>query len=309
VLGVYTGARVDALTRVVGDDDAAGAGASRVTFQAAGATAYAVAVDGKAGAEGQVRLAWQLDIPPPRNDMFANAIALINGLGTSQSYTWSASKEPGEPAHEGLAGGRSVWWRYTAPVTGRLHLVGGGGFDSVLSVYRGSSVSALTRVAGARRMGIAPIVIDVDVAANVTYHIAIDLTDLVHGLGLAGLTWSSFPPRPPNDDIAKATLISGASGAVDGHDVGATQAEVDEPRTLSQPNSSVFYRWTAPSSGPYLFNTLTSDYNTDLWIYRGWGSSLASCRSWRTTTRRSSGGWIPTTIATSSDPTTPALSA
>lgn len=274
VLGVYTGTRVDALTLVAADDDSAGAGASRVTFQASGGTAYIVAVDGKAGAEGQVRLAWRLDIPPPRNDMFAGAVALTGGQGGSQSYTWSASKEPGEPAHEGVAGGRSVWWRYTAPAAGRLHLVLQGGY-TVLSVYRGSSVSALVRVAGARQMGIAPAVVDVDVSANVTYHIAVDVTDLVYGPGVVHLEWSSFPPRPPNDDIAKATLISGASGAVDGHDVGATQAEVDEPGTKSQPNSSVFYRWTAPSSGPYVFNTLTSDYDTDLWIYRGWGSSLA----------------------------------
>ena len=275
VLGVYTGTRVDALTAVAADDDSAGAGASRVSFPGIGGTPYIVAVDGKAGAEGQLRLAWRLDIPPPRNDMFANATVLTGGQGKSPSYTWSASKEAGEPAHEGVLGGRSVWWRYTAPAAGRLHLVVEGDY-TVLSVYRGSSLSALTRVAGVRQSGIAPAMVDVDVSAALTYFIAVDVTDLVYGPDVASLTWSLFPPRPPNDDIENAIAISGTSGAIDGHDVGATGGGPVEPYNRWGPNSSVFYRWTAPTTGLYLFDTLTSDYDTYLEIYRGWGTSAGA---------------------------------
>ncbi|HEX7744905.1 MAG TPA: hypothetical protein VF462_06555, partial [Micromonosporaceae bacterium] len=270
VLGVYTGTWVGGLTAVVADDDSAGAGASRVSFQGVGGRTYFVAVDGKAGAEGQVKISWQVDIPPPRNDMFANAFGMAGSQGSSRSYTWSATKEGGEPAHEGFAGGRSVWWRYTAPAAGRLHLVSQGDY-TVLSVYRGSAVNALTRVAGARQTRLDPVVLDVDVVAGVTYSIAVDVTDLVYGPDIAELTWSLFPPRPPNDYIANATHISGTSGTIDGHNVGATRSEPDEPGD----RTSVFYRWTAPSTDLYVFDTITSDFDTQLRVYRGWGTSLA----------------------------------
>jgi hypothetical protein len=268
VLGVYTGTRVDAVTRVVADDDSAGAGASRVSFAATGGTTYLVAVDGKAGAEGQVRLAWTLAIPPPANDMFAAAAVVAGSQGSAKSYTWSATKEAGEPAHEGVTGGRSVWWRYTAASAGRLRLTASGDYF-VISVYRGSSVGQLTRVTGARQAGISPIVLDIDVVAGAVYSIAIDVTDLVYGPDVAELVWSLFPPRPPNDEIATATPLSGTSGAVEGNNVGATTSEVDEPF-----GTSVFYRWTAPTTGVYVFDTVTSDFDTELWVYRGWGPSL-----------------------------------
>ncbi|MBM0226073.1 hypothetical protein [Micromonospora sp. ATA51] len=216
-----------------------------------------------------MKITWQLDIPAPPNDMFAAATVISGAQGTSKSYTWSATKEAGEPAHEGVPGGRSVWWRHTASAAGRLHPVASGDYTT-LSVYRGSTVGALTRVTGARQAGLAPIVLDVDLLAGETYSIAVDVTDLVYGPDIAELTWSLFPPRPLNDYVANATPISGSSGAVDGHDVGGTTSEVDEPL-----DSSVFYRWTAPSSGLYVFDTITGDFDTQLWIYHGWGTSLA----------------------------------
>jgi hypothetical protein len=275
VLAVYVGTSVDSLTPIVADDDSGGGGASQVAFAGAGGVTYRIVVDGKAGATGQVQLAWRLDIPAPRNDMFASAFVLTGSQGSSPSYTWSATREAGEPTHEGVGRGRSVWWRYTPTAAARLRLIVSTDY-TVLSVYRGSSVSALTRVAGARQAGVDPIVLDVDVSAGVTYSIAADVTDLVYGPDVTTLVWTLYPPRPPNDDIANAIAISGSSGSIDGHDVGATGSGFGEPYNRWGENSTVFYKWVAPSTGVYLFDTLTSDYDTDLWLYRGWGSSLGS---------------------------------
>ena len=275
VLAVYTGDRVDALTPVAADDNSAGGGASQVVFSGAGGVAYRIAIDGKAGATGQVQLTWRLDIPAPRNDMFANATVLTGSQGSSPSYTWSATKEAGEPAHEGVGRGRSVWWRYTPTAAARLRLTLSTDY-TVLSVYRGSSVSALTRVTGARQAGVDPIVLDVDVSAGVTYSIAVDVTDLVYGPDVATLVWTLYPPRPPNDDIAHAIAISGSSGSIDGHDVGATGIGDVDPYNRWGEASTVFYKWTAPSSGLVVFDTLTGDYDTYLFIYRGWGSAVGS---------------------------------
>lgn len=60
----------------------------------------------------------------------------------------AATKEPGEPAHGGNAGGGSVWLNWTAPATGTVQVSTlGSGFDTVLAVYTGDEVGNLTLVA------------------------------------------------------------------------------------------------------------------------------------------------------------------
>jgi hypothetical protein len=61
VLAVYTGTVLAALTPVAGNDDAPGTATSAVTFAATGGTTYQIAVDGFAGAEGDVLLTGSLD--------------------------------------------------------------------------------------------------------------------------------------------------------------------------------------------------------------------------------------------------------
>src|SRR5439155_4233869 len=59
-----------------------------------------------------------------------------------------ATKETGEPNHAGNAGGKSVWWNWTAPDNNSVTFTTkGSGFDTLLAVYTGSSVSGLTLVA------------------------------------------------------------------------------------------------------------------------------------------------------------------
>jgi uncharacterized repeat protein (TIGR01451 family) len=84
----------------------------------------------------------------PRNDAFASAEPLSGYSGSAHETNVLASKEPGEPNHAGDAGWRSVWWKWTAPATGQLAIDShGSNFDSLLAVYVGSGVGALTPVA------------------------------------------------------------------------------------------------------------------------------------------------------------------
>jgi hypothetical protein len=58
-----------------------------------------------------------------------------------------ATAEPGEPRHAG-GGGKSVWWRWRAPAGGDTIIATlGSDFDTVLAVYRGRRVGALTEIA------------------------------------------------------------------------------------------------------------------------------------------------------------------
>ena len=59
-------------------------------------------------------------------------------------------KESGEPDHAGDPGGHSIWFAWTPAETGQVAIStcnGFGSLDSVLAVYTGSAIGALTPVA------------------------------------------------------------------------------------------------------------------------------------------------------------------
>ena len=87
--------------------------------------------------------------PPgiPANDSFAAAITLSGSSATATGFNTNATKEPGEPNHAGNGGGRSVWWKWTAPSSGPVTLTTHGSlFDTTLGVYIGPSVNSLTLI-------------------------------------------------------------------------------------------------------------------------------------------------------------------
>ncbi|MFH1029357.1 MAG: S8 family serine peptidase [Pseudomonadota bacterium] len=64
------------------------------------------------------RLSLQAAISPPINDMFANFSQMAGETGQISAINLNATKEYGEPNHANNSGGKSVWWSWTAPVTG-----------------------------------------------------------------------------------------------------------------------------------------------------------------------------------------------
>src|SRR6185503_6704885 len=85
----------------------------------------------------------------PSNDNFASRIVLTGNTVSTTGTTVGATKEAGEPNHAGNSGGHSIWWSWTAPATGDVTIdTTGSSFDTLLAVYTGSSVSALTLVKG-----------------------------------------------------------------------------------------------------------------------------------------------------------------
>src|SRR6185295_18338288 len=92
---------------------------SRVTFHAVAGTTYRIAVDGHnsgiAASVGSISLHYYFASTPPANDNFANAMLLSGAKGQVMASNLAATKEPGEPLHVTSAGGRSVWFDWTAP--------------------------------------------------------------------------------------------------------------------------------------------------------------------------------------------------
>ncbi len=119
---------------------------------------------------------WLALPPPPANDDFANSFTL-SGSSTSASGTnVNATKETGEPNHGGNPGGKSVWWSWTAPASGEVALsTDASNFATLLGVYTGSSVGALTPVAASGGAGEQPASNFAFIAtAGVTYRFAVD---------------------------------------------------------------------------------------------------------------------------------------
>jgi PASTA domain len=191
----------------------------------------------------------------PENDSFS-AAALLTGRSTSASGTnEDATKE---------SGGASIWYAWTAPASGRTTLsTCDSDFDTLLAVYTGSSVAALDEVASDDDdCGDRSIVTFASVEGT-PYMIAVD--------GKGGATGdASLELRlaPPNDDFADALPIAGDTGSASGTTEGAWY-EDDEPLHYGVGWPSVWYSWTAPSTGWATFETCGSPFDTVLAAYVG----------------------------------------
>jgi hypothetical protein len=175
VLAVYTGASVLNLIPVVSDTSSGAYGTSRLLLPALAGMAYQIAVDGTHGNAGQVILSIRPAGPPP-NDNFANRTVIPGWEALLWDWNIGATKEPGEPNHAGASGGASVWWTWTAPASGAVSLTtDGSSFDTLLAVYTGSSLPALSLVASNDDSGGSyTSALTWNALAGVSYQIAID---------------------------------------------------------------------------------------------------------------------------------------
>lgn len=99
LLAVYTGSIVGALTPVIADDDDAGFYTSRARFSVVAGTRYGVAVDGRAGASGNLVFRWLLKpaepappriLVPPKNQLAregGTAVFSVSAADT-QAFQW-----------------------------------------------------------------------------------------------------------------------------------------------------------------------------------------------------------------------------
>ena len=274
-LAVYTGAAVDALTEIAsaGDDPSEECSpAGVVLFDAQADTTYLIAVDGAGEAQGDVAVN-VAPAPLPANDAFASAIAIPGASGADSGSNVDATGETGEPNHadesEPFA---SLWWTWTAPEDARMRIdTCGSAIDTTLGVYTGDAVDALTFVASndddASGVCAPGSVIRIDAQEGTTYRIAVDGFEAEEG----DITVNVAPlPVPDNDAFDGAVEIPGAAAQLTGTIVNATgQAGEPDHVGVSAPFASVWFRWTAPASGPVTIDTCGSGFDTTLAVYTG----------------------------------------
>ncbi len=182
-----------------------------------------------------------------------------------------ATREAGEPTHANVSSGHSVWFRWTAPSSGKVRFdTCQASFPALLAVYTGGSINTLLYKASSYyspECGQNSTRSSVTFAAEVgvQYRIAVDGVNYTQGefrLRLNG------PPN--NDDFEDRRQIARGEN-VFGANVAASK-EAGEPNHAGNTGGhSTWFSWNAEQSGPVIFETCGSDFNTLLGVYTGFG--------------------------------------
>lgn len=213
---------------------------------------------------------------PAPNDSFNNRIVLTGTNITTAGSNTNASKQNGEPDHAGNSGGKSVWWAWTAPSNGDLAITtDGSDFDTLLGVYTGSSVSALSLVASNDDHGVFVTGrVRFEALADTQYQIAVDgYSDTITvASGNITLTLVFIPepiPRPPNDNFASRIAVTGLPLTLTGTNVMATRERGEPLHADGYGDTSAWWSWTAPSNERVSITTAGSTFDTLLAVYTG----------------------------------------
>ncbi len=155
--------------------------------------------------------------PVPENNHFADRITITGSQGYTTGTNVNASKETGEPKHDGKNGGRSVWWEWVAPASGSVEIdTFESNFDTILAVYTGSAVNDLTSVASNDDYGgTSQSRVYFEAQEGTAYNIAVD--GWGSSSGSIALNWLLDPHTPavPEPELYSLTILVEGEGITD----------------------------------------------------------------------------------------------
>jgi uncharacterized repeat protein (TIGR01451 family) len=177
----------------------------------------------------------------PPNDLFINRTNLSGASGSAIGVSLLGSKEVGEPNHASNVGGSSVWWSWTAPSAGQLSLnTTGSNFDTLLAVYTGSNINALTlKAANDNNGNLNTSSLVFQAVAGTQYQIAIDGANGVSGT--ISLNWTL-------NTNAQANLSSNITGPTSVSIGGVSNYILNVNNAGPQSASNVIAKLTIPSN-------------------------------------------------------------
>jgi hypothetical protein len=209
-LALYTGSQVNALTQIAANDDAGNLQSFLTANVTAGQT-YSLAVDGTQSAEGLIQLNFNLQptVPGIINDHFVSRTILGGSSLTVSGNNMGASGETLEPEHTPTSiPTHSVWWAWTAPVTGVAVVdTQGSDFDTSLGVYTGTNVTALNRIGSNEDSGGPQSQVTFNCTAGTSYAIAVDGNGPAQGNILLNIVSGSTAPEIVVEQPAGTNLV------------------------------------------------------------------------------------------------------
>lgn len=213
----------------------------------------------------------------PTNDHFANATAVSSRVFDATVNNTGATAEVGEFSQVGCPIGRTVWYRYTPARDVRVTAdTSGSGIDTVLNVWRGTSLANLTAHScnddvspGTETTSRVP---EFVAQAGQTYYFQVGgYYDSGANTVAVGNIHTHVRVRPLNDDFAQATTLAGTGGSATGNNQNASKEPGEPAVTGNAGGGSVWWSWTAPSSGQVVVDTQGSGAQVDtlLGVYAG----------------------------------------
>ncbi len=236
-------------------------------------TFYAVATDSANVTSTVASVTLTVTAPAPANDNFASAIFLTGTTATATGTSINATKQSGEPTIAGNAGGHSVWYAWTAASTGKVTLTtAGSSFDTLLGVYTGTAVNALTAIAtnDDASSSVTTSSVTFTPVAGKTYYLAVDGYNAASGTVKINLSQAAPAVAPANDNFANAITLTGSAATITGAtNVNATKESGEPSHAGNTGGHSIWYNWTAPANGTVTLNTAGSSFDTLLGVYKG----------------------------------------
>lgn len=213
--------------------------------------------------QGALRTFIDANVARPVNDGFAGS-GIGGASGRVSGSNTDATHQPGELSGSGVPD-TTVWYSWTAPESGPTTFdVRDAAFDTTLGVFTGGLGSLSLVASNDDYAGSLQSKLSFNAVAGTTYRIVVDGFAASHGPFT--LSWAQNPPA--NDDFANAASISGPTGKIFGSNARST-GEPGEPSHAGVPDTSVWYRWTAPETGQAVFNTREAGFDTTLAVYTG----------------------------------------
>ena len=84
---------------------------------------------------------------PPANDDFSDRIAVVPGTILTTGSNQAATQQSGEPINPDEAGGKTVWWEWTAAASESVTITTlGSSYDTTLAIYSGDTLAGLSLV-------------------------------------------------------------------------------------------------------------------------------------------------------------------
>jgi hypothetical protein len=207
------------------------------------------------------------------SDMFVSATVLTGDSAQDIANNSKATLEAGEPVHggsSGVVGGKSLWWKWRATITGTLVVsTAGSSIDTLVGIYTGDSVDSLVRLGADNDSGAnATSLLTIPVVTGLTYYIAVDGYNGEGGDIILQLAAAPYPTtvdgRPYNDDFENAEILSGSYTTSVGYTDDATAGTNDYFGSSFSDNRSIWWAWTAPASGSVTMSTDGSSFRTFL---------------------------------------------
>ena len=202
----------------------------------------------------------------PFNDSFQSRGKITASRIAIKSSNVGATTESNEPLIGGYTGGASLWWEWTAPATGPVTLTTQGStFLTLAGVYTGNSLSNLTSIAAAKATGTTSTTtasLSFNAQADAVYEISVDGVNGATGMVNLSLQYQ-------NDAFETPVILSGTSALIKSTTMNATK-QSGEPSILGNSGGhSMWYQWTAPSSGQFQLSAFSYDFDPLIAIYTG----------------------------------------